>query len=60
MALCRSLKALRYGLRLLWRELSRLNSQGAGRIDNPVTRKKRSSAFRALIAEKYRDRSTCC
>ncbi len=54
------IKALRQDLRLLWRELVRLNSQGTGEIKNPVTRKKRSSAFRASLTEKYRDRSTCC
>jgi hypothetical protein len=59
-ALRRYMKALRRGLRLLWRELSRLNSQGVEEIEQQAPRTTRSAAFRALIAQKYRDRSTCC
>jgi hypothetical protein len=47
-------------LYLLCTELARLNAVGAGQIEHPVTRRQRSSVFRALMAEKYRDRSTCC
>jgi hypothetical protein len=56
----RHIRALRRALYLLCTELARLNAVGAGQIEHPVTRRQRSSVFRALMAEKYRDRSTCC
>jgi hypothetical protein len=56
----RAIDALREALAPLWPELRRLNSMGWRGADGHPSRAARGAAFRAALAEKYRDRAACC